>query len=112
MSLAGLMNQQMAVQRLSSARDAAGGTISSWSEIAASVRCRIEDASAELRLQFASMTINITHRIFARHSDIVAGDRIVAEGNYYRAHSIQTRRGIGGMVAFQVIFGEQLVATQ
>lgn len=112
MSLTGLMNQRMTVQRLSSARDAAGGTVSSWSEIAENVRCRIEDASAELKLQFASMVINVTHRIFARYTDILAGDRIVAEGNYYRVHSIQSRRGIGGMTSFQVIFGEQLVATQ
>lgn len=77
MSLQSLTGQStITVERQVSSRDAGGGISNTWSEHYASVKGRIEDASAVRVEQFARRQINITHEMYTRQPGIGMGMRV------------------------------------
>ncbi len=95
-------------------RQTSGGFTPLWQTVAQAVACRIEDASGDVREEFARQQLEVTHTIFTTMADLTNRYRLVNSDNQsttWLIKGVKRRRAIGTMPEFWVIAALQMVET-
>ena len=99
MSFDSLLNQTCSVERIAAptTRDAVGGFVTGWASQIASVKCHIQQVSADERSMNGSIGVEVTHKLFCRptSSAIYETDRIKVGSVIYDIESINNVAGLG-----------------
>ena len=111
MSLESLLAEDTCtLQRQKVVADSSGGpTRPTWTTVAESVPCKVEEASSAQRLQWAAMQIPVSHVVYTQRTDIQNGDRLLtSDGEYIRVNGVRRQRAMGGIAEYWIIAGYEL----
>jgi hypothetical protein len=104
-----LFTDAVTIQQLASSRDAGGGVLSSWTGVALNVQCRIEDASADAKEDFARLQMAVSHCVYQTWGTMEVGFRLIdaASGRIFVVKGSQHFRAIGNMLEYWATFAEE-----
>lgn len=103
MSLAGLCNATMTVQRPTYTADSYGGHTASFAAVYTDIRCSFQPASGRVIERFAKRGIDVSHTAYTPTAvTILAGDRVVFNSENYVAQWGEDQAGRNRVYAVHV----------
>lgn len=77
-----------------------GGLVTEWTTLASDVPLRKQDAKGEVKRQYESRQITVTHTIITQEGRGRSLDRWLVNGAYYIIRGLKKREGIGGIESY------------